>query len=96
MKRILKVGIIGDFNPDYPSHNAINKSLLDAADALSLKVDPFWLSTEPLEKISSETSVLLSQTDAVWCSSGSPYRSITGAIRGIQFARKEGRPFIGT
>ena len=96
MKRTLKIGIIGDFNPDYPSHIAINKSLLHAAGALSLKVEPLWLPTEPLEIISSETSALMSQADAIWGSSGSPYRSITGALRGIRFARKEGRPFIGT
>ena len=66
MKRRIKISIIGDFNPDYPSHIAINKSLLHAAGALSLKVDYFWLPTESLKKISSETSVLMSQSDAIW------------------------------
>ena len=96
MKRKLKIGIIGDFNPDYPSHIATNEALLHAAGALSLEVEHFWLPTEPLEKKSSEVSIRLRRSDAVWFSPGSPYRSITGALQGIQFAREEGRPFIGT
>ena len=97
MKRMLKVGIIGDFNPDYyPSHIATNKALLHAAGALSVTVEYFWLPTELLDEESSETSALLSRSDALWCSPGSPYRSMTGALRGIRFAREQGRPFIGT
>lgn len=96
MKRMLKVGIIGDFNPDYPAHVATNEALLHAAGALSMTVEYSWLPTDLLDEESSEASSLLRRSDALWCSPGSPYRSMTGALRGIQFAREEGRPFIGT
>ena len=38
----------------------------------------------------------LKQFDALWCAPGSPYKSMDGALRGIQFARERGWPFIAT
>ena len=96
MKQILKVGIIGDFNPDYPSHIATNEALLHAAEVLSVTVERSWLPTKLLEKETSDAYSILSRSDALWCSPGSPYKSITGALRGVRFAREKGRPFIGT
>ena len=92
----MRIGIIGDYNPDYPSHIATNEALAHAAAALSLTVEPIWLPTESLEDESSEASALLRRSDALWCSPGSPYKSMTGALRGIRFAREQGHPFIGT
>lgn len=96
MKLSLKVGIIGDFDSDYPSHIATNESLVHAANSLSVAVEHYWLPTESLDNESSEASALLVQSDALWCSPGSPYRSFSGALRGVEFARQEARPFIGT
>jgi CTP synthase (UTP-ammonia lyase) len=53
-----------------------------------------WLDTPLLAEPSSE--VVLTQCDALWCAPGSPYESMAGALRAIQFAREEGWPFIGT
>ncbi len=38
----------------------------------------------------------LTQVDALWCSPGSPYLSLDGALNGIRFARERGWPIIGT
>jgi CTP synthase (UTP-ammonia lyase) len=94
VNQLLKVGIIGDFSSSYPSHIATNEALTHAAGALSVALDCSWLATPRLTEPSSETA--LSQFDALWCAPGSPYESMAGALRAIQFARKEGRPFIGT
>ena len=92
MKKSVKVGIIGDFNPDYPAHIATNESINHAGDALGIDVDVHWLPTQALEK----RPATLKQFDALWCSPGSPYQSMEGALKAIRFAREQDYPFIGT
>jgi CTP synthase (UTP-ammonia lyase) len=94
MNRPIKIGIIGDFNPAYPSHPATNESLVHAGRALGVTVDPSWLPTESVEGEANEKT--LEGFDALWCSPGSPYKSMSGALKAITFARKRGWPFIGT
>jgi len=94
MNRTLRVGIIGDFDPKYPSHIATNEALSHAARAVSLSVDSSWLPTQSLDDEGSET--VLEQFDALWCAPGSPYKSMNGALRAIRFAREHDWPFVGT
>ena len=45
---------------------------------------------------SGSVGTTLKPFDALWCAPGSPYKSMDGALRAIQFAREQGWPFIGT
>ena len=91
----LKVGIIGDYDPQtYSSHIATNESLSHAGRALSVSVESSWLSTPSLTNQSREET--LRQFDALWCAPGSPYKSMEGALLAIQFARENGWPFFAT
>jgi CTP synthase (UTP-ammonia lyase) len=91
----LRVGIIGDYDPaKYPSHTHTNESLKHAGGALSVEVEPSWVSTSLLTNPSGE--VTLKQFDALWCAPGSPYKSMDGALLAIQFARENEFPFFGT
>ena len=90
----LQVGIIGDFNPGSPSHLATTDALSHAAKALSLSLTWAWVPTSSLDD--EEGVRALGQYAALWCAPGSPYQSAEGAMRAIQFAREQGRPFIGT
>jgi CTP synthase (UTP-ammonia lyase) len=94
MHEPLRVGIIGDFNPQLRYHLATNEALGHAASALSATVDCVWLPTESLHHAGSEAT--LRRFDALWCAPASPYNSMQGALQGIQFARQQGWPFIGT
>ena len=94
MNRTLRVGIIGDFDPSYPSHIATNEALRHAARALSLSVGSSWLPTQSLDDRGSGTA--LEQFGALWCAPGSPYKSMNGALRAITFAREHDWPFVGT
>ena len=94
MNRTLRVGIIGDFDPNYPSHIATHKALSHAARAVSLSVNSSWLPTQSLDDEGSGT--VLEQFDALWCAPGSPYKSMNGALRAIRFAREHDWPFVGT
>lgn len=93
MSRLIRIGIIGDFDAGYPSHVATNEALNHAARALSLTPDRSWLATQSLGGEGSET--ILNQFDAL-CAPGGPYKSMNGALRAIQFARERGWPFMGT
>jgi len=94
MNQQLKVGIIGDYDPNLRFHIATNESLNHAAAALSGSLEASWLPTESLADGSIET--ILRPFDALWCGPGSPYKSMDGALQAIRFAREQGWPFIGT
>ena len=95
MNRQLRVGIVGDYDPERCfSHIPMNEALGHAASALSVPLDFTWIPTPSLTGPSVETK--LKQFDALWCASGSPYENMDGAIGAIRFAREMGWPFIGT
>ena len=91
---VIRIGILGDFNPEFRSHHATNDSLQHAAAKLGLKIDSQWLPTPSLAKPTA--TEILATFDAVWASPGSPYQSMEGMLRGIQFAREQDWPFLGT
>jgi CTP synthase (UTP-ammonia lyase) len=90
----IRIGILGDFNPEFRSHHAINSSLQRAAQALGVAVESQWVSTPSLAE--AEADELLAGFHGIWASSGSPYKSFDGMLRGIQFARQRNWPFVGT
>jgi CTP synthase (UTP-ammonia lyase) len=79
---------IGDYNPEVIAHQAIPKALALAADRGDVR--PEWLPTEDAETAD------LGAYDGFWCVPASPYRSMAGALRAIQFAREADRPYLGT
>jgi CTP synthase (UTP-ammonia lyase) len=90
----IRVGVIGEFDPSRVSHVATNEALGHAAAALGVTVRPAWLPTPALAEAAGEA--MLRECDALWCSPGSPYASMDGALRAIRFARENGWPFVGT
>jgi CTP synthase (UTP-ammonia lyase) len=89
----LNIGIIGDFNPRNTTHTATDASIVHAADALGQAVRIEWVPTLHLER---EGTGSLASYQALWCSPGSPYESMEGALAAIQFARETNLPFFGT
>jgi CTP synthase (UTP-ammonia lyase) len=94
MEQALKVAIIGDYDPQLRYHIATDEALGHAAAALSVSLKSSWVSTQSLGQASVE--ITLKPFHALWCAPGSPYKSMAGALRAIQFAREKGWPFIGT
>ena len=94
MKQALKVGIIGDHDPQRLSHAATVEALHHAAQALALPLAVEWVPTPALDGPGVEAR--LAPYDALWCSPGSPYRSTAGAHAGIRYAREQEVPFLGT
>jgi CTP synthase (UTP-ammonia lyase) len=90
----IRIGILGDFNPEFRSHHATNDSLEHAARKLQMKIESEWVATPSL--LEPAAAAKLDSFDGLWASAGSPYKSFDGMLKGIEFARKHDRPFLGT
>ena len=90
----IRIGILGDFNPEFRSHHAINDSLQHAARKLGMTVESVWLPTPSLLEPSAAAN--LESFDGLWASPGSPYKSFDGMLKGIEFARVHDWPFLAT
>jgi CTP synthase (UTP-ammonia lyase) len=93
MKTSIRIGLMGDFSPHVKAHYAIPRAIELALPSLACQAEASWLSTPLLETMPEEQ---LASYDALWCVPGSPYESMDGALRGIQFAREHAVPFLGT
>jgi CTP synthase (UTP-ammonia lyase) len=90
-----RIAVVGDLDPDNPTHAATNDALGHSATALGASVDVSWVPTEALGEAADPGSTLAA-FDAVLVAPGSPYRSMTGALAAIEHARRTSLPLIGT
>ncbi|MGA2134133.1 MAG: hypothetical protein ABSH50_17715 [Bryobacteraceae bacterium] len=93
MSGTVRIAVVGDFNPEYPTHHAINASLQHAAEGLGLRMDSKWVATSCAERGADK---IFRNYDGLFIASGSPYRSMHGAFEAIRLARVERWPLIGT
>jgi CTP synthase (UTP-ammonia lyase) len=93
MTKSIRIGLIGDYNPEVKAHIAIPRAVALASRAKAIDAETSWLPTPLLESLAEEE---LSTYDALWCVPASPYVSMDGALRAIRFAREHGYPFLGT
>ncbi|MEW5977620.1 MAG: CTP synthase [Acidobacteriota bacterium] len=91
MRNNVLIGLVGDYDATVPAHQAIPMALQLAADSAAMKVDWQWVPTADIRSVSR-----VSAYDGLWCAPGSPYRHMDGALLAIQYARENGRPFLGT
>jgi CTP synthase (UTP-ammonia lyase) len=85
----VRIGIIGDYNPDNPTHLATNEGIQHAAEILTeCTFESSWLPTDQRHQFGEYQGLL--------CSPGSPYRSLESALLGIKCAREQMIPFLGT
>jgi CTP synthase (UTP-ammonia lyase) len=90
--RKVRVGIIGDFDRTKHSHWATDAALYYASARLGAEVEPRWIPTPTVD----EDVRVLADCDGVWGAPGSPYRSMSGSLKGIEYARTRGVPYLGT
>jgi CTP synthase (UTP-ammonia lyase) len=84
----MRIALVGDFNDQQKSHQAISKALSAVPGG---EVNGVWVPTDSLGKAES-----LAQFDGIWCVPGMPYRSADGALAAIRYARTSRTPFLGT
>jgi len=83
------IGIVGDRNPRNPTHLPTEAALASVPEAPAIE----WL---PTERIDGASEVLLARYAGLLIASGSPYRSMDGALAAIRYAREHGVPLLGT
>jgi CTP synthase (UTP-ammonia lyase) len=98
MQASLRIGIIGDYNPQNPYHTATDEALWHAACGLQRDLETTWLPTPSLDQQlpGKAGDALLEPFHGLWCSPGSPYANMDGALKAIRWAREHDRPFVGT
>ncbi|UZR95227.1 CTP synthase C-terminal region-related (seleno)protein [Chondrinema litorale] len=87
------IGIIGEYNPEFPPHTATNEAIQHAAKKLDLVVDFEWVSTE---SILSDFGSLVTKYNGFWIAPGSPYKNMGATLELIQYARLHNIPTLGT
>jgi CTP synthase (UTP-ammonia lyase) len=83
-----RIGIIGDFNPENPTHIFTDNGIRHAAEVLGIQIEAVWLPTDQ--------PAAWDGFQGLFGSPGSPYRSFDGALAGIRYARENKLPFLGT
>jgi CTP synthase (UTP-ammonia lyase) len=87
------IALVGNYSEHVIAHKAIPIAIDLANKALGTNFNWSWIETETIHE---ETINHLAAFSAIWAVPGSPYKSMEGAIRAIQFARENNKPFLGT
>ena len=72
----------------------MDDAIRHAAEALQVAALAEWLPTDSL--LGARLAERLAVFDGLWAAPGSPYKSFDGMLGGIEFARRNDRPFLGT
>ncbi len=88
------IAILGDYDAGNPNHRGTEAALHHSGAAVGVRVEVAWYATDAL--LDGTVIARAAGSDGVWCTTGSPYRSLEGALRGICLARERGVPFLGT
>ena len=89
----MKLAVIGDFNPSSQTHIATNSAIEHSKKALQADVVAEWV---PTDSIMANLSIVTGEYQGFWIAPGSPYRSISGALEIIKYARLNNVPTLGT
>ena len=88
---MIKIGIIGDFNPAFYTHIAINDSISHISESIDEDFSCDWIHTSILKNNFKE---IIPQFKGIWMASGTPYANAQGAIEVIKYAREKDVPLL--
>jgi len=89
----MKLAIIGDYNDHFRPHQATNEAIKHSIEMYNIELDFEWLSTDTIE---TNFEHIISTHNGFWIAPGSPYKSMTGALKIIRHTRENNIPTIGT
>ena len=93
-ERVLRIGIVGDYQARFAGHRATGESLDSAAQSLGVEVESLWVPTPEVSE--SRAGETLDGFHGIWLAAGSPYQSMDGALAAVRFARERPVPFFAT
>ena len=90
---MVRIGVVGDYEPKRETHTATTAGLHHAATCLGVEADVSWVGTA---QIGACEDWYPKGFDGLFIAPGSPYESLDGALAAITLARSENIPLLGT
>ena len=90
---MIKLGIMGDFDASNPTHIANNEAFDHAAKQFAKPFQYEWVATERIEPA---FETIISSYNGFLIAPGSPYKSMSGVLKIIEYARTHQIPTLGT
>lgn len=90
---MIQLGIMGDFDASNGTHTATNDALDHAAKKMELPLRYEWVGTERIEP---EFDSICRLYHGFLIAPGSPYKSMQGILKIIEYARLHKKPTLGT
>ncbi len=91
---MIRVGVVGDYDPGNETHRATDAAFGHASAALGVPAMGTWTATDQLTGLAATR--LLEPFDCLLIAPGSPYRSTDGALAAVRYARESDVPVLGT
>lgn len=88
----MKIGIVGDYNPGYPSQQATNEALTHSIKKNKAPMEYDWI---PTASIPEQLDTIKKNYKGFWIAPGVP-ESVSGVLQIINYAREHNIPLIGT
>jgi CTP synthase (UTP-ammonia lyase) len=89
---IHRIAILGDFNPVYTTHHALNDSTRQVQRLLQKEIQFDWISTDLFR---SEVVFKNHHYHGLWIAPGSPYKDMDNVLKAITYTRKNNIPTFG-
>jgi CTP synthase (UTP-ammonia lyase) len=83
----VRIAVVGDFDPKNSTHFLTNAALGHVGLGFE------WVATDAVRD---PAEASLAAFDGLWIAPASPYRSMSGALAAIRYARERGVPLVGT
>lgn len=89
----MKIGIVGDYDESFIPHTSTNEAIKHVCNTFKLDVSYDWLPTDEIEP---GFERIVNTYKGFWIAPGSPYKSMKGALKIIEYARLHNIPTLGT
>lgn len=87
-----RIAILGDFNPIYITHHALNDSTRQLRKLISAEIQFDWISTDVFN---TEVAFKNQLYKGLWVAPGSPYKDMQNVLNAITYTRKNRIPTFG-
>jgi CTP synthase (UTP-ammonia lyase) len=88
---LYRIAILGDFNPVYSTHHALNDSTRQIKQLFTEEIQFDWISTD----IFNYQTAFNHLYSGLWIAPGSPYKNMQNVLNSIQYARENNIPTLG-
>jgi CTP synthase (UTP-ammonia lyase) len=93
---MVRIGVIGDRQPEYAPHAATDAAVAHASGANGTPAEAIWVATDEVLEAGTGAAETLASYDALIVAPGSPYKSQQGVLAAIEHARVNALPLLGT